>query len=95
MKGAMRTYSFLVEVEAIQPDCEGVPNGSDQSLNSRIVGNADVIREPLRPFISRSRNGVRGDPVRAAFSRASPLTTGLLARNNFPVACPSPYAPRS
>ncbi|HMG99971.1 MAG TPA: hypothetical protein VK555_01100 [Terriglobales bacterium] len=22
----MRSYSFLVEVEAIQPDCEGVPN---------------------------------------------------------------------
>jgi len=32
------SYSFLVEVEAIQPDCEGARNGSEQSLNSRIVG---------------------------------------------------------
>ncbi len=43
MKGAMRSYSFLVEVEAIQSDCEGAPNGSEQSLNSRIVGYPEVI----------------------------------------------------
>jgi len=39
MKGAMRSYSFLVEVEAIQPDCVAVSSGSDQSLNSRIVAS--------------------------------------------------------
>jgi len=41
------SYSFLVEVEAIQPDCEGAPNGSDQSLNSRIVGYTEVEIPPV------------------------------------------------
>jgi hypothetical protein len=47
MKGAMRSYSFLVEVEAIQPDCEGAPNGSDQSLNSRVSSPGESHPEAL------------------------------------------------
>jgi hypothetical protein len=51
MKGAMRSYSFLVEVEAIQPDSVAVLSGSDESATPGLSANRklDALTSILKP----------------------------------------------
>ena len=91
MKGAMRSYSFLVEGEAIQPDCVAVPSGSDESATPglsairRRAWRTSIAMSPKPTSGQRRSKLVPGHNFRVAhdpgtMSRFAPRIVGQLAR---------------